>query len=148
MTDKSEFIIDTGKTRTETIDYSWRNQPGAGCLGTIDCKECGCIMAAQGSHCFCMGIYTCPRCGYEPKGWMNNIRGFKNGSPIYDDPVDIDSESFEKIKTGFKAVGSHPTGVRVYTGREEALIQLTIQAQELGLYDITDNPMIDEGVDK
>jgi hypothetical protein len=62
MTDKSEFIIDTGKTRTEPIDYSWRNQPGAGC------KECGCIMAAQGSHCFCMGIYTCPRCGYESKG--------------------------------------------------------------------------------
>ena len=39
MTDKSEFIIDTGKTRTETIDYSWRNQPGAGCLGTIDCER-------------------------------------------------------------------------------------------------------------
>ena len=67
----SEFIIDTGKTRTEPIDYSWRNQPGAGCLGTIDCKECGCIMAAQGSHCFCMGIYTCPRCGYESKSWFD-----------------------------------------------------------------------------
>ena len=100
----SEFIIDTGKTRTEPIDYSWRNQPGAGCLGAIDCKECGCIMAAQGSHCFCMGIYTCPRCGYESKGWVHNIRGFKNGSPIYDDPVDIDSETFEKIKTGFAAI--------------------------------------------
>jgi|GEM_PF-3891221 len=75
----SEFIIDTGKTRTEPIDYSWRNQPGAGCLGAIDCKECGCIMAAQNSHCFCMGIYTCPRCGYESKGW-------------------IDSETFEKMK--------------------------------------------------
>jgi len=111
MTDKSEFIIDTGKTRTEPIDYSWRNQPGGGCLGTIDCKECGCIMAAQGSHCFCMGIYTCPRCGYESKGWIHNIRGFKNGSPIYDDPVDIDSETFEKIKTGFKAVDFAPTGV-------------------------------------
>lgn len=104
----SEFIIDTGKTRTEPIDYSWRNQPGAGCLGTIDCKECGCIMAAQGSHCFCMGIYTCPRCGYESKGWVHNIRGFKNGSPIYDDPVDIDSETFEKIKNGFT-----PTGVMI-----------------------------------
>jgi len=140
----SEFIIDTGKTRTEPIDYSWRNQPGAGCLGTIDCKECGCIMAAQGSHCFCMGIYTCPRCGYESKGWIHNIRGFKNGSlegsglspmdfvdampvdaegwavpnsytvsPIYDDPVDIDSETFEKIKTGFKAVDFAPTGVMI-----------------------------------
>ena len=109
----SEFIIDTGKTRTEPIDYSWRNQPGAGCLGTIDCKECGCIMAAQGSHCFCMGIYTCPRCGYESKRWIHNIRGFKNGSPIYDDPVDIDSETFEKIKTGFKAVDFAPTGVMI-----------------------------------
>jgi len=109
----SEFIIDTGKTRTEPIDYSWRNQPGAGCLGTIDCKECGCIMAAQGSHCFCMGIYTCPRCGYESKGWVHNIRGFKNGNPIYDDPVDIDSETFEKIKTGFKAVDFAPTGVMI-----------------------------------
>lgn len=109
----SEFIIDTGKTRTEPIDYSWRNQPGAGCLGTIDCKECGCIMAAQGSHCFCMGIYTCPRCGYESKGWVHNIRGFKNGSPIYDDPVDIDSAIFEKIKTGFKAVDFAPTGVMI-----------------------------------
>jgi hypothetical protein len=65
--------IDTGKTRTEPIDYSWRNQPGAGCLGTIDCKECGCIMAAQGSHCFCMGIYTCPRCGYESKGFVHHV---------------------------------------------------------------------------
>ena len=109
----NEFIIDTGKTRTEPIDYSWRNQPGAGCLGTIDCKECGCIMAAQGSHCFCMGIYTCPRCGYEPKGWIHNIRGFRNDSPIYDDPVDIDSETFEKIKTGFKAVDFAPTGVMI-----------------------------------
>jgi hypothetical protein len=109
----SEFIIDTGKTRTEPIDYSWRNNPGAGCLGTIDCKECGCIMAAQGTHCFCMGIYTCPRCGYESKGWIHNIRGFKNGSPIYDDPVDIDSETFEKIKTGFKAVDFAPTGVMI-----------------------------------
>lgn len=110
----SEFIIDTGKTRTEPIiDYSWRNQPGAGCLGTIDCKECGCIMAAQGSHCFCMGIYTCPRCGYYPKAWVHNIPGFKNGSPIYDDPVDIDSETFEKIKTGFKAVDFAPTGVMI-----------------------------------
>jgi len=109
----SEFIIDTGKTRTEPIDYSWRNQPGAGCLGAIDCKECGCIMAAQGSHCFCMGIYTCPRCGYESKGWVHNIRGFKNGSPIYDDPVDIDSATFEKIKTGFKAVDFAPTGVMI-----------------------------------
>lgn len=107
----SDFIIDTGKTRTEPIDYSWRNKPGAGCLGAIDCKECGCIMAAQGSHCFCMGIYTCPRCGYESKGWIHNIRGFKNGSPIYDDPVDINSETFEKIKTGFKAVDFAPTGV-------------------------------------
>jgi len=109
----SEFIIDTGKTRTEPIDYSWRNQPGAGCLGAIDCKECGCIMAAQGSHCFCMGIYTCPRCGYESKGWVHNIRGFKNGSPIYDDPVDIDSATFEKIKTGFKVVDFAPTGVMI-----------------------------------
>ena len=109
----SEFIIDTGKTRTEPIDYSWRNKPGAGCLGAIDCKECGCIMAAQGTHCFCMGIYTCPRCGYESKGWIHNIRGFKNGSPIYDDPVDIDSETFEKIKTGFKAVDFAPTGVMI-----------------------------------
>ena len=90
----SEFIIDTGKTRTEPIDYSWRNQPGAGCLGAIDCKECGGIMAAQNSHCFCMGIYTCPRCGYESKGW-------------------IDSETFEKIKTGFKAVDFAPTGVMI-----------------------------------
>ena len=109
----NEFIIDTGKTRTEPIDYSWRNQPGAGCLGTIDCKECGCIMAAQGSHCFCMGIYTCPRCGYEPKGWIQKMRGFRNDSPIYDDPVDIDSETFEKIKTGFKAVDFAPTGVMI-----------------------------------
>ena len=109
----SEFIIDTGKTRTEPIDYSWRNQPGAGCLGTIDCEECGCIMAAKGSHCFCMGVYTCPRCGYESKGWIHNIRGFKNGSPIYDDPVDIDSETFETIKTGFKAVDFAPTGVMI-----------------------------------
>jgi len=147
----SEFIIDTGKTRTEPIDYSWRNKPGAGCLGSIDCKECGCIMSAKGSHCFCMGIYTCPRCGYEDKGWMNNIRGFKDGSPIYDDPIDIDQETFEKIKIGFKAVDSHPTGVRmytgptgvrIYTGREDALRQLTVQAEELGLYDMTDNPMI------
>ena len=68
----SEFIIDTGQTRTEPVDYSWRNQPGASCLGTIDCKECGCIMAAQGSHCFCMGIYTCPRCGYSSSGWLEN----------------------------------------------------------------------------
>lgn len=30
-------------------------------------KECGCIMAAKGSHCFCMAIYNCPRCGYEKK---------------------------------------------------------------------------------
>lgn len=63
-----EFIEDTGKTRTEPIDYSWRNQSGGGCLGTIDCKECGCIMAAKGTHCFCMGIYECPRCGHKEKG--------------------------------------------------------------------------------
>ena len=44
---------------------------------------------------------------------MNNIRGFKNGSPIYDDPVDIDSETFEKIKSGFKAVEFAPTGVMI-----------------------------------
>lgn len=123
------FIIDTGKTRTEPIDYSWRNQPGAGCLGTIDCKECGCIMAAQGSHCFCMGIYTCPRCGYESKGWIHNIRGLKNGSPIYDDPVNIDSETFEKIKTGFKAVNFIPTGVMIDLPRL-SLAQLKELSQE------------------
>ena len=32
--------------------------------------------------------------------------------------------------------------------REDALKELTQQSQELGLYDMTDNPMIDEGVDK
>jgi len=110
----TEFIIDTGKTRTEPIDYSWRNQPGGGCLGTIDCKECGCIMAAQGSHCFCMGVYTCPRCGYTSKGSLHTVRGFRSDGLIYDDPVDIDSETFEKIKTGFKAVEFAPTGVRKY----------------------------------
>lgn len=125
----SDYIIDTGKTRTEPIDYSWRNQPGAGCLGTIDCKECGCIMAAQGSHCFCIGIYTCPRCGYESKGWVHNIRGFKNGSPIYDDPVDIDSATFEKIKTGFKAVEFAPTGVMIHLP-SVSLAQLKELSQE------------------
>ena len=66
----SDFIIDTGKTRTEPVDSEFDpDRPvAAGCLGTIDCEKCGCIMAAKGSHCFCMGIYTCPRCGHEPKG--------------------------------------------------------------------------------
>ena len=66
----SDFIIDTGKTRTEPVDSEFDpDRPvAAGCLGTIDCEECGCIMAAKGSHCFCMGVYTCPRCGHEPKG--------------------------------------------------------------------------------
>jgi len=73
MSDKSEFIIDTGRTRENAIKYSSINEPRSGCLGEIDCEECGCIMAAQGSHCFCMGIYTCPRCGYESKGLMSLI---------------------------------------------------------------------------
>ena len=89
MTDKSEFIIDTGKTRTEPIDYSWRNQPGGGCLGAIDCKECGCIMAAQGTHCFCMGIYTCPRCGYDSEGWVPAAKLDQKFSVFkYDEGVD------------------------------------------------------------
>lgn len=69
----SDYITDTGRTRTEPIDYSWRNQPGAGCLGEIDCEKCGCIMSASGSHCFCMGIYTCPRCGHGSKGWVGKM---------------------------------------------------------------------------
>ena len=71
----SEFIKDTGQTvdPNNPPDYSWVGKPHTGCLGTIDCEECGCIMAAQGSHCFCAGIYTCPRCGHESNSWINSI---------------------------------------------------------------------------
>ena len=93
----SEFIIDTGKTRAEPIDYSWRNQPGAGCLGTIDCKECGCIMAAQGSHCFCMGIYTCPRCGYDSKSWFDKHK-FKVDFAPTGVMIDLPSVSLAQLK--------------------------------------------------
>ena len=109
----SDYIEDTGKTSDNPADYNKRDFTPQGCIGSIACKKCGAILWAKGTHCFCMGIYTCPRCGYESKGWIHNIRGFKNGSPIYDDPVDIDSETFEKIKTGFKAVDFAPTGVMI-----------------------------------
>lgn len=61
-----EYVRDTGQTvdLDNPPDYSWRLK-GGGCLGSIHCEECGCWMSASGSHCFCMGIYTCPRCGFK-----------------------------------------------------------------------------------
>jgi hypothetical protein len=62
------MAVDTGETADldNPPDYSWRSISG-GCIGSIHCERCGCIMGMEGSSCFCMGIYTCPRCGFESK---------------------------------------------------------------------------------
>ena len=64
----SEFIEDSGKTSDNPQDYNKRDFTPQGCIGSIACKECGAILWAKGAHCFCMGIYECPRCGHKESG--------------------------------------------------------------------------------
>ena len=92
----SEFIKDTGETvdLNNRPDYSWRNKSGAGCVGTIHCDECGCIMAAQGSHCFCMGIYDCPRCGYHKLPMLHQRFPLKDNHFTNDNRVTITKKDF------------------------------------------------------
>ena len=68
-------VIDTGKTADldNPPDYSWRSKPGGGCLGSIHCEKCGCIMGMEGSSCFCLGIYTCPRCEFHKSAWWQDM---------------------------------------------------------------------------
>jgi len=70
---------------------------------------------------------------------MSNFKCEKCGTACYDTP------------NGYITGCEHYPADLIFvslTKREEVLKELTQQSQELGLYDMTDNPMIDEGVDK